>query len=218
MKRLPRTRLAPAVLVMLAGLQAACDRSPTALDSVQRDGLRRVVAAAETAGDGSVEASLRDMAWRLATTVEPTPRLPVLEELFERAAERLDDGEAVALRHAHDQLTRDAWAAVDDGRSDDADGALTAARTFMAARTVELLGEPVAAAYVAILGLAIDHAAALMDANGGGLPGRARRILASARNLHGDAGTALLEGDYARAIDVAAHAAGLVNMLETTVR
>jgi hypothetical protein len=210
-----------AAICLALGLGAGCDRSPTALDSTQRDGLRAVIEAAQSAGEGSVEASFRNVAWRLATTVEPTPRLPVLEELFERALERAarTDGEgAAALRREHDEMEASAWAAVAAGRRDDADGGLTAARTFMATQTVAVLGEPVAAAYIAILGLAVDRAAARMDLTGAPLPARTARMLASARNLHRDSGNALLRGDYVRAIDIAGHAAGLINTLQAALR
>jgi hypothetical protein len=203
------------------GVSAGCDRSPTALDAVQRDGLRQVIEAAGAAGANSVESDFRGLAWRLAAIVEPTPRLPVLEELFDRAIERAalqpDRFNGESIRSEHRQLADQAWAAVAAGEQDEADGALTVARTFMASHAIEVLGEPVAAAYVALVGLAIDHAAARLSAVER-TPPRAFRMLASARNLHGDAGEALMSADYTRAVDIAGHAAGLLNAIEAAGR
>ena len=208
-------------MALATGLSAGCDRSPTALDAVQRDGLRQVIEAADAAGANSVESDFRGLAWRLASTVEPTPRLPVLEELFDRAIERAalhpDQFNGEGMRSEHRQLAGDAWDAVAAGEQDEADGALAMARTFMASHAIEVLGEPVAAAYVALVGLAIDHAAARLSTIER-TPPRAFRMLASARNLHGDAGEALMSADYTRAVDIAGHAAGLLNALEAAGR
>lgn len=212
-------RWAAALAVCLSG---ACDRSPTALDAIQEDGLRHVIESAANAGPGSVEVRFRDLAWGMATIVEPTPRLPVLEELFERALDRAalrpERFDADAVRDRHSEMSAMAWQAVEDGRRDEADGALSAARSYMAFQTVEVLGEPVAAAYVALVGLAIDHAAARLERAGGYVEPRALRVLGSARNLHGDAGVALSNADPTRALDIAGHAAGLLNTLEMPSR
>ncbi|MGH7503021.1 MAG: hypothetical protein ACREL7_14945 [Longimicrobiales bacterium] len=202
-------------------LGTACDRAPTGLDAVQADGLRSVIEAAEAAGPGSPEFILRELAWRLATAVEPTPHVPVLEELFDLALKRTtrERGQVAAdrLRFEHRALTSDAWGAVAAGHADLANQGLVDARQFMAIRTAEQLGDDVATAYVAIIGLALDHVAARLDRIRPAMPSRARSMLASARNLHGDAAVALLNSDLAGAINVAAHAAGLLNALVSTL-
>jgi hypothetical protein len=216
-----RPARAMTLLTLVAALTAACDRSPTAADAVQADGLRLVLAAAALAEPGSVEIAFRDLAWRLATTVEPAPRLPVLDELFDLAMARVarDRGQAAAdrLRQQHTLSTDNAWTAVAAGDDDLADLALAEARAVMVAHTVDALGETIAVAYVAILGLAIDNVSDRLERPGHSLHPRARRMLASARNLHGDAGIALLRADVPGALDVAAHGAGLINSLVATL-
>jgi hypothetical protein len=197
-------------------MAAACDRSPTSLDAGQADGLRAVLASADRAGPGSPESMLRDAAQQLATAVEATPRLPVLEGLFSMAVARIEARQGASasaqMRDRQRALASEAWLTVDQGDVDGGGERLSAARRYMAVCAVEELGQAVVTAYVAVVGLAIERAS-VMVANPDADVDRPRRMAESARDIHADARDALLRADFAAAIDVASHAAGLLNTL-----
>jgi len=203
---------------------AACDRTPAELDELLREeGLRQLQESAAVAGPGSAERVVLDVAARLgAGPAEPAPTIPDLDQLFDlalqRVAERRGRANAEGLLARQRALEAAAWEAIQRGDDEAGQRELAAARANRARTMVEQLGNGFAVAYVAVVGLGVERAESEAAAGGPSANGRLRRMAGSARNLHGDAGRALLEGNAATALDVAGHAAGLVNTLFNTLQ
>ncbi|MCI0434661.1 MAG: hypothetical protein L0271_13625 [Gemmatimonadetes bacterium] len=211
-------RLGLALVTAVASLAVGCDRTPAELEAlIQEQGLRQLEQSAAATGVGSAERIVLDAAARLgAGSAQPAPTLPGLDQLYdlslERLAQRRGEAAANAARDGQQSIEAAAWAAIESGSQDDGQRALVDARSRRAQRAVAELGDAFAVAYVAVVGLAVDRAhVEISTGDSRRFDPRLRRMAASARNLHGDAAKALLNGDAAAALDVASHAAGLLN-------
>lgn len=211
-----RCRILVLLSLVLPGI-VACDASPTAIDSLDSTRLEQLVLAT----NGSVTPAERVLLDVLARIEDPdgTPiELPHLDSLFQLAltAEAgRSPARAARLRNEHDEIIARAWQAIDAGETRTGERILAEARSSQARSVTEILGVNASAAFVSLLGRALDLAdEELLASDPAGLgPRGPGRMAESARDLEADARMALARGDAARALDIATHAAGLVNSL-----
>jgi hypothetical protein len=92
---------------------------------------------------------------------------------------------------------------------------LAAARRLQAETIVLVLGEPASLVYASILNRTMKRASERLDGLDRRNPARVRlgRMLSTVRELETDARSAFASGDAIQSLDVASHAAGLVNAL-----
>jgi hypothetical protein len=147
------------------------------------------------------------------TQVADASRIPGLPELYDLAVARLRTADAVAARTVtarHAELRRAADLAVRDRDRDAAARALAAVRAHEIRVVVDVLGHEsvqrlVQAVNRGIADVAGAAALARHDVS------RFDRMIATARDMNGRARSALTAGDVHTALDLASHAAGLVN-------
>ncbi len=209
----------------LAAIPVACDHTPAELEApIREQSLRQLEQSASRTGPGSAEQLVLDAAARLgAGPAQPAPALPGLDHLYElaleRVAERRGPAAASGVSAEHRAMQDAAWEAIARGDQDTGERELAAARDQRARLTVMELGNGFAVAYVAVVGMAVERAhGEIAPSAGRRVDGRLRRMAGSARNLHSDAGRALLSGEAAAALDVASHAAGLLNTFFDEIR
>ena len=196
------------ILALTAGT-VSCDASGiSGVDAGHIERLARITSRSLT----PVERTLLDIFVGLE---EPAarPRLPLLQKLFDLALDgpsvHSQDG-AEDMRRQHDEAVQRAWAAIYEGDRGPGERALVEARVLQVRMTAEAMGPIAVRAYVALLGVCLDHIENTpMKAN----EAAHGHMLDTARNLAADAGMAIAAGDMAQAIDIAEHAAGLVNAL-----
>jgi hypothetical protein len=144
--------------------------------------------------------------------------LPQLDSLFRLAlasssmAVMSPDSSPLA-RHA--RLIDDAWSAIAEGEMERGERDLAAARRLQAETIVLVLGEPASLVYASILNRTMKRASERLDGLDRRNPARVRlgRMLSTVRELETDARSAFASGDAIQSLDVASHAAGLVNAL-----
>jgi hypothetical protein len=190
------------------------------------DSLLALAVAAARRGD---DAAALDAATRAAATADAVHqqlaearRIAGLAELFDLASSRLraEDGDAAnAALRAFDTARR---AAADAARSGDRQRAGTATEAMRAAQirvVIDVLGSDAAQRLVEAVahGIAETHEELAAARSTGRDVSRLDRMVATARDMNVRARNALVAGDAVTALDLASHAAGLVNAARLTL-
>jgi len=199
-----------AILLLAAGCMA-CDASVAGIDGVDAGHIERL-ARITSRSLTPVENGLLDAFRQLQSDRFP-PTLPQLQTLFDLVleGEAAHSAEAAAeLRRQYSDATARAWADIDGGRTGPGQRGLFEARALEVRLTTEAMGPTAVRAYVALLGAAVNR---LEDEPVGRVNGPHDHLIATARNLVADARMLVADGDMPGAIDVATHAAGLLNTI-----
>lgn len=200
--------------VLLTCLLASCDLSPTAIDAMDEGELRAHVTRAAPAGPArTVWLNLLADFDRAPSNV---PQLPGLDSLFILSSSLTNRGTESSLRAEHRRLVDEAWVAIGRGDTDVGEDGLTAARSYQAERVIESLGPGTALVMITLVSRGLERLqeqpapAAQQE--------RIRAMSLTARDLLADARQALARRQPALALDLATHAAGLVNSMQALLR
>jgi hypothetical protein len=193
---------------------AACEVSPTALERLDPAGLERLVT--RSGADGPAQRVLLDLVRRLGDPAAEPGALPGLDSLFvlslaHNGADGPSAGEASQRLQHHQEIAQRAWAAIDQGDRDTGEDGLQDARAYQAETVVQALGPGMPFVYVSIAGRTLDR----LSAADGGEDATRAAIARTATDLLADAREALQRGHGAVALDLATHAAGLINLLRS---
>jgi hypothetical protein len=164
---------------------------------------------------------------RVRQSLAEAQRIPALHELFDLAAARLRaesgaESGAESAREAlapYQALRREAATAVSSGDRQRAHEALDAVRAEQIRIVLHVLGdEAVARLLDAVKGAGEEVRAALAQARAGGRDlSRLERMAGTARDLVDRGRAAFSDGDPATALELASHAAGLINSVRLTL-
>lgn len=206
----------------LAASRVLANGSDLDLESVQRGleaaGVALSRARAESANSPvSALLVLDEAAVRLAeirVRLVTATGLPTLEALYGRALEQAGE-RAVGARAAEETLLAAVDSAVATGGIDLRYEAQAALRRHRAAFAVEVLGDDVGNGILSDVGDELSRLRPQLDSlnNAGFDVARDRRMAEAAAAIAERAGGAMRDGDAVRALDLAAHAAGLVDEL-----
>jgi hypothetical protein len=198
---------------------AKSDAIRPALTAASRE-LARADAARRTNATESLLASAlaADRLREMRRAILLADRMPVLEELFATAVARTrsESGPSAAdtILHEQSRLNADAVAAVDTLDRGAEHQRLQSVREYQARVCSEVLGVATVSDYLARIEAGLRETEAVLKP----LPistevTRLKRMQAAITNLTDRARAALTDGDGVRSIDLATHAAGLLNTL-----
>lgn len=201
-------------LVLACTITIACDATVTEIDQIDSDLLAQVA----RISDGSLtpaERVLVDVMRRSDAGPAEQVLVPQLDSLFTLVVEDQSagwTGEAARAARQHDGLLADAWHEIENGSASDGERRLMDARRLQSETVARRLGRAGAMGYIAIVTRSLERSSDRLE---GMAPRRLRAMIDSALDLGDDARAALREGRVAEAFDLASHAAGLANTLQS---
>ena len=203
----------------LAAIEAAGE-DMSAAKSVAENAGRKLEAARATAAAGDTRQAL-DMAAGSATLVAglryylvEARRIDGIEVLFPMAAARLGDSREAAINRI-ETLNTQVRAAIQAGNRSGANALLARARAAQIEVVLQTLGTGAATNLLRQVEMrAAELTAAIAATQGARHSVKVERMLHEAKDMNARARVALKNGDAATALDLASHAAGLLNALQ----